>query len=173
MMKRLEKLRVIVQALLSALPSVGWVVVLLLIIYYIFAVIGTNLFSTLSPDYFGTLWRTLYTLFQVTMADDLGNISRPLLSSGVGAVIYFVSFVALSSILVLNVIVGVVVDSMEEIRNTDRSRNSSENLLEEIGISEKKKDCVDIAEADVLEEIENLEQQLDRLKKIVVSKSKK
>jgi hypothetical protein len=63
MMKRLEKLRVIVQALLSALPSVGWVVVLLLMIYYIFAEIGANLFSTLSPEYFGTLWRALYTLF--------------------------------------------------------------------------------------------------------------
>ena len=75
MLKRLEKLRVIVQALIRALPSVGWVVVLLAIIYYIFAVIGTNLFAQISPDYFGTLWESLYTLFQITMADDLGNIS--------------------------------------------------------------------------------------------------
>ena len=107
------------------------------------------------------------------MADDLGNISRPLLESGIGAVIYFVSFVALSSILVLNVIVGVVVDSMEEIRNTDRNRNHSENLLEEIGVSAKKNESDELGDADVLEEIENLEQQLDRLKKMVVSKAKK
>lgn len=160
MMKRLEKLRVIVQALLGALPSVGWVVVLLLIIYYVFAVIGTNLFSTLSPEYFGTLWRTLYTLFQVTMADDLGNISRPLLASGFGAVMYFVSFVALSSILVLNVIVGVVVDSMEEIKNVDRN------------ITNASSDNSKIKDSDLLTELENLEKQIDRIKNMISEEKK-
>ena len=170
MMKRLEKLRVVVQALLSALPSVGWVVVLLLIIYYIFGVIGTNLFSTVSPEYFGSLWRTLYTLFQVTMADDLGNISRPLLETGIGAAIYFVSFVALSSILVLNVIVGVVVDSMEEIKNSRNKTDDKENALQGEGIVEQNSESDGIDSEKVLEEIENLEHQLENLKKMIVRK---
>ena len=149
-MKRLEKLRIIVQALLSALPSVAWVVLLLLLIYYIFAVIGTNLFAELSPDYFGTLWRSAYTLFQITLADDLGNISRPLLSGGIGPVIYFVSFVALSTILVLNVIVGVVVDSVAEIK---KSSQRKENKLDAPTDAETNDD----ADADLLQEIQSLE----------------
>ncbi|MBR4870114.1 MAG: ion transporter [Oscillospiraceae bacterium] len=173
MMKRLEKLRIIVQALLGALPSVGWVVVLLLIIYYVFAVIGTNLFSTLSPEYFGTLWQSLYTLFQVTMADDLGNISRPLLTSGIGAVLYFISFVTLTSILVLNVIVGIVVDSMEEIKNVSRKNEQEESLSQENAAPALPTQDDNFTNADVLQEIENLELQLGRLKSMIAAKEQK
>lgn len=153
--ERLEKLRVIVQALLGALPSVGWAFVLLTIIYYVYAVIGTNLYGDLSPEYFGNLWRSLYTLFQTTMADDLGNVSRPLLESGVGAAVYFISFVVLSSILVLNVIVGVVVDSMSEIKK-NRQREEHEAAGTE----------------DLLDEIEKLEEQLERVKNLVARREK-
>ncbi len=157
MMKRLDKLRVIVQALLSALPSVGWVVVLLGIIYYVFAVIGTNLYSTISPEFFGTLWQSLYTLFQITLADDLGEISRPLLAQSSGAVVYFVSFVALSTILVLNVIVGIVVDSVSEIK---KSSQKEESPTEETQTAEK---------ADLMQEIQALEQQLEKIKSLVAA----
>ena len=173
MMKRLEKLRIIVQALLGALPSVAWVVVLLLIIYYIFGVIGTNLFATVSPEYFGSLWRTFYTLFQVTMADDLGNISRPLWEAGVSAPIYFISFVVLSSVLVLNVIVGVVVDSVAEIKkHTDEEEH---NKIAVVSVSGKNDEeaAQDISDEQILAEIESLEQQLDRMKSVIASRVKK
>ncbi len=160
MMKRLEKLRVIVQALLSALPSVAWVVVLLGIIYYVFAVIGTNLYSSVSPEYFGTLWKSFYTLFQITMADDLGEVSRPIMEYSSGAVIYFVSFVALSTILVLNVIVGIVVDSVSEIKKNSQSKDST--------ITEN-----EIDNADMLKEIQNLEQQLERVKNLLATEKYK
>lgn len=185
MMKRLDKLRVIVQALLGALPSVAWVVVLLMIIYYVYAVIGTNLFSTIAPDTFGTLWDSLYTLFQITLADDLGEISRPLLaSSGLSAVIYFVTFVILSAILVLNVIVGVVVDSVSEIKNASKAskeeshknhhkehhkKDHREDVHRALGIEYKdKKEATDL-----LEEIHNLEQQLERVKGLIAAETNK
>ena len=153
--ERLEKLRVIVQALLGALPSGGWAFVLLTIIYYVYAVIGTNLYSGLAPAYFGNLWRSLYTLFQITMADDLGNVSRPLLENGMGAAAYFISFVVLSAILVLNVIVGVVVDSMAEIK-----KNRQREEHEAAGTEE------------LLDEIEKLEEQLEHVKSLIASKEK-
>ena len=182
MMKRLEKLRVIVQALLGALPSVAWVVVLLMIIYYVYAVIGTNLFSTIAPDTFGTLWDSLYTLFQITLADDLGQISRPLLaSSGLSAVVYFVTFVILSAVLVLNVIVGVVVDSVSEIKNASKEeshkkhhkehhkKDHREDVHRALGIEYKdKKEATDL-----LEEIHNLEQQLERVKGLIAAETNK
>ncbi len=173
MMKRLGKLRVIVQALLSALPSVGWVVVLLLIIYYVFAVIGTNLFSATSTEYFGDLWRSLYTLFQITMADDLGNISRPLLTGGVGPALYFISFVALSTILVLNVIVGVVVDSVAEIKRSSQGNNNETDILQEIKNLGQKVDYAESVNVDLLQEIQKLEAQIERVKSIVVVREQK
>ena len=182
MMKRLEKLRVIVQALLSALPSVGWVVALLMIIYYVFAVIGTNLFAATAPETFGTLWKSLYTLFQITLADDLGEISRPLVEASFGATIYFISFVVLSAILVLNVIVGVVVDSVSEIKNAsakkehhnddhkkDHKEDRREDVEKTLGIKHKNKEQA----SDLLEEIHNLELQLERVKSLIAAEEKK
>lgn len=153
MIKRLKKLRLIVQAMLNALPSVGWAFTLLVIIYYIYAVIGTNLYGDISPEYFGNLWNSMYTLFQTTMADDLGNISRPLLEADAGAAVYFISFVVLSSILVLNVIVGVVVDSMAETKKNNLRRQHEES-----------------GTVDLLDEIEKLEKQLERLKGLIADK---
>ena len=169
MMKRLEKLRVIVQALLSALPSVAWVVVLLCIIYYVFAVIGTNLYATVSPDFFGSLWKSLYTLFQITLADDLGEISRPLLATGFGAVLYFVSFVALSTVLVLNVIVGVVVDSVSEIKKVSQNKDLEIETAENVEAL-KYKMIAEEESSELMKEIESLEQQLERVKKFIAEK---
>ena len=173
MMKRLDKLRVIVQALLGALPSVAWVVVLLVIIYYVFGVIGTNLFASLSPEFFGTLWKSLYTLFQITMADDLGEISRPLLDSGIGAVIYFVSFVALSTVLVLNVIVGVVVDSVSEIKKGTQKIEGANNIEENFNRISQASENDELKNADLEKEIASLEKQLNKIKTIVALKEQK
>ena len=113
---KIDQLRHIVQALVCALPSIGWTLALLAVIFYIFAVIGTNLYRNIALEYFGDLWSSFYTLFQITMADDLGNISRPIIQETASATIYFVLFVVIATILVLNVIIGIVVDSIDEVK---------------------------------------------------------
>ena len=145
------------------MPSVAWVVVLLGIIYYVFAVIGTNLYATVLPEFFGTLWKSFYTLFQITLADDIGDISRPLIAHSVGAVVYFVSFIALSTILVLNVIVGIMVDSVSEIK---RGSQSKEELADENAVENEPKE-------DLLKEIQNLEQQLNKVKSMLAANQQK
>lgn len=151
---KIGKLRKIVQALLCALPSIGWTMVLLAIIYYIFAVIGTNLYNVIAPEYFGDLWKSFYTLFQITMADDLGNISRPIMDVAPSAAMYFISFIVLATILVLNVIIGIVVDSIEEVKQQEER--------EEFGIEGK----------DIYEELENLEKQINLIKDMIIEKEK-
>lgn len=139
----IKSLRTIVLALLESLPSIGWTCVLLALIYYIYAIIGTSLFCEIAPEFFGNLWRSLYTLFQITMADDLGNISRPIIAADGIGVIYFVTFIAISAILVLNIIVGVVVDSVaevkkqtetEEIKETSDLKKELDKLEEQIRV---------------------------------------
>jgi len=151
---KIGKLRKIIQALLCALPSIGWTLVLLAIIYYIFAVIGTNLYSNIAPEFFGDLWKSFYTLFQITMADDLGNISRPIIEAQPSAAMYFIAFVVLATILVLNVIIGIVVDSIEEVKK------------------QNERDEISLENENVYEVIENLEKQVELLKTIVAEKTK-
>jgi len=60
---KITRLRHLVESLIRALPSIGWIVVLMLMVFYIFAVMGTKLFGEQFPAYFGHLGASLYSLF--------------------------------------------------------------------------------------------------------------
>lgn len=125
----LEKLRVIVQAIIDSIPNVAWASGLLLIIFYIFSIIGTTLFSTAFPDWFGSLGKSMYTLFQVMTLESWSmGIARPVISEFSFAWIYFVSFILVSSFIVMNVIVGVVVNAISEISADIKKEKEINNL---------------------------------------------
>jgi voltage-gated sodium channel len=115
LLTKIERLRSIVESLLRALPSIGWVALLLSLVFYIYAVIGTGLFGESFPQYFGHLGRSLYTLFQIMTLESWSHgISRPVLEVYPMAWVYFVSFVALSAFVVLNLFIGIIVSTMQE-----------------------------------------------------------
>ena len=60
-----REMRIIIEALGRAIPGVAWTALLLIVIYYVFAVIGTNMFGEAFPEWFGDLGKSFYTLFQV------------------------------------------------------------------------------------------------------------
>ena len=92
------------------------------------------------------------------MADNLGNVSRTLVEQSMGAVVYFVSFVGISTILVLNVIVGVVVDSVADIKKEKQNKAKKQK-------AERVKDT-DQNEM-LLQELEKLELQLAHVKSMI------
>lgn len=115
LLTKIERLRNIVESLIKALPSIGWVAFLLSLVFYIYAVIGTGLFGESFPQYFGHLGRSLYTLFQIMTLESWSHgISRPVLEVYPMAWVYFVSFVALSAFVVLNLFIGIIVSTMQE-----------------------------------------------------------
>jgi len=65
LLKNLPRLRFIVESLLHSLPSLGWIIVLLALVFYVFAVIGTKLFGADFPEWFGNLWASMFALFQI------------------------------------------------------------------------------------------------------------
>ena len=117
MVSRLDKLRMIIGAIGKSIPAISWTAVLLLLIYYIFALIGTSLFGEAFPDWFGTIGKSLYTLFQVMTLESWSmGISRPVMEVFGWAWLYFVPFVLVSSFVVMNVVVGIVVNSISEVQ---------------------------------------------------------
>ncbi len=112
---KVQRLRHLVESLLKALPSIGWIVVLMLMVFYIFGVMGTKLFGDSHPEYFGTLGATLYSLFQVmTLESWSESISRPVMATYSYAWIYFLSFVLITVFTVLNLFIGIIVNTMQE-----------------------------------------------------------
>jgi voltage-gated sodium channel len=111
----LPKLQLLVGALLHSLGSMGYVSLLLGLIFYIYAVVGIHLFGPQSPQHFGSLPLALMSLFQMITLDnwsDLFHAARG--STPIAATIYFISFILLGTMIMLNLFIGVVMNSMAE-----------------------------------------------------------
>lgn len=129
MVSSLKKLRHIVSAILVSAPHVFWAAILLLIIFYIFGIIGQSLFHEDFPQWFGTLGDTMYTLFQVTTLESWSmGIARPVMKVFPWAWCYFVPFVMMSSYIVLNVVVGVVVNATSDLSDDDDIKDVKEKM---------------------------------------------
>lgn len=128
---QLEKLRIIVQAIIASIPNVGWASVLLLVIFYIFSIMGTTLFAAEFPDWFGSIGKSMYTLFQVMTLESWSmGISRPVMEVFPFAWTYFVPFILVSSFIVMNVIVGVVVNAIGEISDEVKQQKKEKYIAE-------------------------------------------
>jgi voltage-gated sodium channel len=126
LVRALPKLQLIVDVLLRSLPSFGWITALLMLLLYVYSVMGVALFGVNDPARFGNLWTSMLTMFGIltlegwvdNMQDQMGGI--PLEAGGgakaspVAAPIFFVSFILSGTMVFLNLLVGVIVNSMSE-----------------------------------------------------------
>lgn len=130
MLKNVPKLRIIIEALLKSIPSIGWIGVLVMIIFYIFAVIGTSLYGEQFPQWFGNLGASMFTLFQVmTLESWASGIARPVMQEIPHAWIFFVPFILLATYTTLNIFIAIVVNTMNELHQHDI--NEEERKLKE------------------------------------------
>ena len=107
-------MRRVVTGLMKALPGMGSIVALLGLIFFIFSVISTKLFSTAFPDWFGSLGASAYTLFQVMTLESWSmGIVRPVMEVFPWAWMLFVPFIIVTAFAVLNLFIGVIVDAMQ------------------------------------------------------------
>ena len=112
----LPQMRIVTEAMLHTLPSLFGVAILLFIFYYVYAVLCVNLFGEKFPQAFGSLSISFFTLFRLMIMDDFGNIVRPIMREFAYAWAIFVSFVLIVGFVVLNLVVGIIVESISEIK---------------------------------------------------------
>ena len=119
-MTAVPSLKRVVGGLIAAIPGMGSIALLMVIIYYVFAVMGTKLFGQTSPEQFGSLGATAYTLFQVMTFDDWSNgVAKPLMEKHPYAIAYLVIFILLSAFMMLNLFIGVVVSALDDEKAED------------------------------------------------------
>jgi len=108
------QMRAVVQALLDALPGMGAVIIMLSIVYYVFAVMATIMYGAAFPDWFGTLGRSLYSLFQIMTLESWSmGIVRPVMEVFPNAWSFFVPFIIITAFSVLNLFIGLLVNTMQ------------------------------------------------------------
>ncbi len=133
------RLRRVVEGFITALPGMASVFLLMAIIFYIGAVMATKLFGTEFPDWFGTLGRSAYTLFQIMTLESWSmGIVRPVMEAQPYAWAFFVPFIMVTTFAVVNLLVGLIVNSMQEAHSeeanskTDAYRDEVLHRLAEI-----------------------------------------
>jgi voltage-gated sodium channel len=111
----LPKLQLLVGALLKSLSAMGYVSLLLSLLFYIYAVAGVHLFGSSDAD-FGSLGTALLTLFRIVTLDNWGDIFQRAMdvAPAVKVVVYFVSFIVFGTMIILNLFIGIVLNSMSE-----------------------------------------------------------
>ncbi len=109
------RLRRVVEGFITALPGMGSVFLLMAIIFYIGAVMSTKLFGDSFPEWFGTLGRSGYSLFQIMTLESWSmGIVRPVMEIYPYAWMFFVPFILVTTFAVVNLLVGLVVNSMQD-----------------------------------------------------------
>ncbi len=124
-------LKRVVGALLGAIPGMSSIVMLLLLIFYVGAVMATKLFGDAFPELFGTLTGSVYTLFQIMTLDSWSSgILRPIMKVYPYAWLFFVPFILITTFTALNLFIGVVVSAMQSEIDADRQASVSKAVAE-------------------------------------------
>lgn len=115
-------LRRVVEGFVTALPGMGSVFLLMGIIFYIGAVIATKLFGAAFPDWFGNLALSAYTLFQIMTLESWSmGIVRPVMEVFPNAWAFFVPFILITTFAVVNLLVGLIVNSMQDAHHEEEN----------------------------------------------------
>jgi len=155
LLKSIPKLRIIIESLIKSLPSIGWIVVLLAIVFYTFAVIGINLFGNNYPEYFGDLGKSFFTLFQIMTLESWSSaIARPIMDGVPFSGIYFMTFILIATYTTLNIFIAIVVNTMNEVSLKDLQEE--EQHIKDFVVEENQK---------LHSKIDQLQSSIDNLKK--------
>ncbi len=106
-------MRRVVGALLNAMPGMASIVGLLGLVLYVSAVMATKLFGGISPDRFGDLGASLFTLFQVMTVEGWPDVAREVMQQAPQSWIFFVVYLLVATFMVLNLFIAVVVNAMQ------------------------------------------------------------
>ncbi|MEO9575334.1 MAG: ion transporter [Tateyamaria sp.] len=116
----IPQMRAVVQALLDALPGMGAVIVMISIVFYVFGVMATIMYGDAFDEWFGTLGRSLYSLFQIMTLESWSmGIVRPVMVEFPMAWAFFVPFIVITAFSVLNLFIGLLVNTMQSAVEAD------------------------------------------------------
>jgi voltage-gated sodium channel len=156
------QMRSVVAALLSAIPGLSSIFFLLLLVFYVSAVMTTKLFGDLFPEWFGSIGSSMYSLFQIMTLESWSmGIVRPVLEQYPYAWMFFVPFIMMATFTMLNLFIAVIVNAMQ----SEASANQAEQMEQVEAIARD-------AEAALHADIGKLREEIHELKGILAQSRK-
>lgn len=114
MVSIIPELRTLLNSLLAAMPQLGYVGLMMFIIFYIYAAIGSTFFHAINPDLWGDIAISMLTLFRVMTFEDWTDVMYETMAVYPLSWTFYLSFIFLSAFAFLNMIIGIVVNTLEE-----------------------------------------------------------
>jgi voltage-gated sodium channel len=156
LVRAIPRLQLLVSALLRSLPSMGYVSILLFMLFYMFAVAGVFMFSQNDPVHFGNLQTSLLSLFRVVTLEDWTDIMYTQMygcdvfpygmqeelctdpkAYPLGGALFFVTFVLLGTMIVLNLFIGIIVNSFDAAKEEMENGGGDGEGTEEPGLADQ------------------------------------
>jgi voltage-gated sodium channel len=134
----IPQMRAVVGALFRALPGMGSILAVLMLVFYISAVMATKLFGESFPDWFGSIGASMYSLFQIMTLESWSmGIVRPIMERHPAAWAFFVPFIIVTTFTVLNLFIALIVNSMQSLQ-----AETSESLHKEAVIAHDERELL-------------------------------
>ena len=121
------QLRVIVSTLIRSLPGLGHVMLLLSAVFYVYAIAGVHLFRDHDPTHWRNLGIALLSLFRVMTLEDWTDIMYVAMELHSMAWLFFVSFVMLAAVIMINLVIAVVINNLHDARLEVRPARGDES----------------------------------------------
>jgi len=109
----IPELRILISALIKALPPMGYVLLLMFIIFYIYAAVGSLLFEQINPELWKDIAVAMLTLFRVVTFEDWTDVMYETMKVYPLSWIYYLSFIFLNAFVFLNMMIGIVIERMQ------------------------------------------------------------
>lgn len=122
----IPSMRRVVSGMFAAVPGGASVAGVLLVMYYVAAIMGTNFFGKTVPQHFGDLGTTFFTLFKMMTLEGWPDIASDVLELHPRAWIFFVVFIVFTTFTTLNLLFGIIVDAMEQAKEEDARTKMAE-----------------------------------------------
>lgn len=130
LMSIVPQMRTVVGALFRALPGMGSILAVLVLVFYVAAVMATKLFGAAFPAWFGSIGASMFSLFQIMTLESWSmGIVRPVMEVHPGAWLFFVPFIVVTTFTVLNLFIALIVNSMQSLQaETNKSLRVEANI---------------------------------------------
>jgi voltage-gated sodium channel len=127
----MPQLKKVVAAFVHSIPGLSGVILVMLIFFYTMAVLATNLFGEVFPQWFGSLGASLFSLFQIMTLESWSmGIVRPVMEVYGWAWLFFVPFIIIATFTILNLFIGIIVSTMQELSTLPDPNAGQEDLKE-------------------------------------------
>ena len=157
MISIIPELRILLVSLVKALPQLGYVMLLMFIIFYIYAAVGSTLFENINPVLWGDITISMLTLFRVMTFEDWTDVMYETQEEYPLSWIYYLTFIFFTAFAFLNMVIGIVVNVMERENEKARAEKQAE-LLAEL----KAQGNVEPTLRDVMAELNDIKARLNR-----------